>query len=254
MISSEECFSAWAPDGAAWTEWAKPVVFSTPSGMLPIDAPAPPPAVVPPDVGDASSGAAVIVDVPGDEAVELGLLLAAKGFRPVPLFNGTQGPSPVIDLEPMVKGLGAGAARLRQLTLAPDAPPAFLLDARRGLDAGRVQPGSYDNRWVVLPQDFPSAAFLASKGIRQVTLILRGATSPPVDLSHVLLRWQQAGLRIRVADLATGRVDDNVRVREPNWFRRACYAALAIMRLRRSNIGGFGSAVPQQTAGHGAFG
>jgi hypothetical protein len=179
--------------------------------------------------------------------VEAGLALAERGYRPVPLFNGTQGPAALIDLAPIIAALGAGAARLKGLALPPDAPPAFLLDSRRGTPASGPTPGCYDNRWVVLPQDFPSASFLASKGVREITLVQRGSSSPAVDLSHVLVRWQQGGVRLSVIDLATGRVEDDVRVSEPSWFRRAWYVAITLMRLRRSNVGGFGSTVPQQT-------
>jgi hypothetical protein len=252
MITSEQCFSVWAPDGVAWTEWAKPVVFSTPTGTLPTDPPASVSPVVLPGVGDAWGQSAIIVDLPGVEAVQVGLALAERGYRPVPLFNGTAGPSPVIDLAPVIGALGAAAERLKHLALRPDAQPAFLLDARRATPSGAGEPGRYDNRWVVLPQDFPSVAFLASKGVREVTLIQRDATWPAEDLSHVLLRWQQAGVRLRVIDLATGRVEDDVRVREPSWFRRAWYVAITVMGFRRSNVGGFGSAVPQQTGSGGS--
>lgn len=253
MISSEDCFRIWAPDGSAWSEWAKPVVFSTPTGTLPTDLPSPSSPLVLPGVRDSGGHAAIIVELPGVEAVQVGLALAERGFRPVPLFNGTQGPSPVIDLEPVIGALGAGAALLQRITLRPDAPPAFLLDSRRATTTGAREPGRYDNRWIALPQDFPSAAFLASRGVKEVALILRGGTSPAVDLSHVLFRWQQAGIRIRAIDLASGRVEEDVRVREPSWFRRACYVAVALMGLRRSNVGGFGSAVPHQTAGRSGF-
>jgi len=246
MITSEDCFDIWAPDGVTWTEWAKPVAFSTKDGTLPTDPPASVPSIATPLTADGRGHAAFIVDLPGSEAVEFGLALAGRGYRPVPLFNGTQGPAPHIDLAPIIAALGAGAGRLKDLPLPPDAPPAFLLDSRRGTPVNPA-PGSYDNRWVVLPQDFPSAGFLARKGVREVSLVQRGSSSPAADLAHVLIRWQQGGVRLSVADLATGHVEGDVQVREPSWFRRAWYVAITLMRFRRSNVGGFGSTVPQQT-------
>jgi len=253
MISSEDCFSVWAPEGAAWTEWAKPVLFLTAAGSLPTDRPEAS-AVDPRIVSVGSGQSAVVVDLPGVEAIDAGLALAARGYRPVPLFNGTQGPSPVIDLDAVVAALGAAADRLKALSLGSDAPPAFLLDARRTTTPGGDLAGRYDNRWMVLPQDFPSFARLGSRGIRECVVLQRGSPTPAEDLCHVLLRWQQGGLRLRLIDLATGREETDLRVREPSWFRRAWYAAITVMGFRRSYVGGFGSAVPQQTASrHGGF-
>ena len=112
MINSEHCFEIWAPDGVTWSEWAKPVVFSTKDGTLPSDPPAPASPVVFPRNVDGRRDAALVVDLAGSEAVEAGLALADRGYRPVPLFNGTQGPTPLIDLAPLIAALGAGPARL----------------------------------------------------------------------------------------------------------------------------------------------
>ena len=246
MISSEECFVVWAPDDARWSPWAKPAAFVTTVGFLPIEPPSARPAWQLPGIPESWTQAAVVVDLPGAEAVQAGLLLAASGFRPVPLFNGTHGPRPVVDVEPIVTELGRSAAWLESLRLPTDARPAFLLDSRR---SGTVpaSPGDYDNRWVVLPQDFPSAALLRSHAINEAILIQRGRGTAAADLTHVLLRWQQAGVRIRLVDLDTATIEDDVRVAEPSGFRRAWYAAIALLGLRRNNVGGFGSTIPEQT-------
>ena len=60
----------------------------------------------------------------------------------------------------------------------------------------------------MLPQDFPSAAFLGNHGIKEVTLIQRGGLTPATDLSHVLLRWREGGIRLRAIDLDSGASDD----------------------------------------------
>jgi hypothetical protein len=71
------------------------------------------------------------VDLPGAEAVAMGVALAGHGFRPVPLFNGTSGPHEVIEVYPIVRALAAWARTMQTQRLLPDAPPAFLLDSRR---------------------------------------------------------------------------------------------------------------------------
>jgi hypothetical protein len=180
--------------------------------------------------------------------------LAARGFRPIPLFNGTSGPSAVIDVAPITAALANGAEGLTRSTLAVDAPPAFLLDARRSGATLPLTPGSYDNRWVALPQDFPSGSLLASRGIRNATLLQRGRLAVPADLAHVLRRWQESGLTIRVIDLASGRSEANVVIAKPSGFKRAWYGALAVLGFRRSHVGGFGSTIPDASERSGFFG
>jgi hypothetical protein len=244
MIKSEEAFSLWAPDGVVWSQWAKPAPFVYTGGIMvgdPIDDATLP--VLPLDLDIRS---AVIVDLPGGDAVRAGLALADRGFRPVPLFNGTSGPLPVVDVTPIVEALGGGADRLRHRTIPADAAPAFLLDSRRR--TGTPRPGMYDNRWVALPQDFPSGALLRSNGIHHATVIQQNRHDIPEDLAHVLRRWQEHGIRIHTLELATGGRTD-VTVPRPSWFRLAWYAAVTVLSLRRSNVGGFGGMVPEQSSG-----
>jgi hypothetical protein len=54
-------------------------------------------------------------------------------------------------------------------------------------------------------------------------------------------------LKLRAIDLSTGRVEEPLTVPAPSRFRLAWYAAVALLGFRRSNVGGFGSTVPEQT-------
>jgi hypothetical protein len=249
VIDGEACYAIWAPASSVWTAWAKPVLFAR--GPLPAN--------FAPVVGTLEAAglpgsfaqAAIVVDLPGAEAVTIGLALAERGFRPVPLFNGTSGPTPVLDVEPLRDALGAGAAVLPAMPLTPEAAPAFLLDSRRYDPRFSPREGAYDNRWIVLPQDFPSAIFLLSHGVREVTIVQREGLTPADDLVHVLRRWQEGGVKLRLLDLSTGRVVDPLEVPAPSRFRRAWYAAVALLGFRRSDVGGFGSTIPEQTSGRG---
>jgi hypothetical protein len=251
FISTEEAFAIWAPDGVLWSEWAKPIAFAQAGSMLEAEA------ITDEDLpairGILEPRSVVIVDLPGAEAVYTGLALAKRGFRPVPLFNGTSGPAAVIDVSPIARALGGGAERLKHSTLPQDAPPAFLLDSRRKGEASALRPGAYDNRWVVLPQDFPSGSLLASRGFMTASVIQKNNAPIPPDLAHVMRRWQETGLTIRVIDIATGQTN-NVTVPEPSGFKLAWYAAIALLGLRRSNVGGFGSLIPEQTTRSGFYG
>ncbi|MGH7719132.1 MAG: hypothetical protein ACREON_09850 [Gemmatimonadaceae bacterium] len=239
----------WAPEGAEWVAWAKPVLFA---GMVPNDpttgAVADWRAV---DLGwapPASEHTAIVADLPGAEAVVLGLALAARGYRPVPLYNANTGPQPLVDLEPIVRALQVGAGELRDIRVRDEAPPAFLLDSERMKHREPPQPGKFDNRWVVFPQDFPSANYLRSRGVGRAVVVLRGGGTPAEDLSHVLYRWQQGGIQLLLVDLGAPGRPREFTVKRPSWFRTAWYRAIATMGLRRNNAGGFGAVIPIPTS------
>jgi hypothetical protein len=252
-MSSEHAFAAWVAEGALWSQWAKPIAFvQADGGLMSPDAIAD--ATLPAVPGSLDSSSALVVNLAGAEAVYTGLSLADRGFRPVPLFNGTSGRAAVVDVAPIAQALWAGAERMKHRQLSPDAPPAFLLDSRRRGSTSDPPPGAYDNRWIALPQDFPSGALLGSRGIRAATLIQRGSLAIPSDLAHVLRRWQDSGLQIRVVDLDKGHAASDVVVPRPSHFKLAWYAAIALLGLRRNNVGGFGSAIPEATARSGFHG
>jgi hypothetical protein len=106
----------------------------------------------------------------------------------------------------------------------------------------------------VLPQDFPSATRLLASGVKSVTVIQRGGTTPAQDLAHVLRRWQDAGIALAIVDLTTASVDRDARIPKPSMFRLAWYAVIALIGLRRANVGGFGSVVPESSGRSGFYG
>jgi hypothetical protein len=252
MISGEECFAAWAPDNDFWSRWAKPVVFASAGAFS--DSALTLPALDGLSVPGSFDPSAIVVDLPGDESVLMGLALAARGYRPVPLFNGTWGPNAVVPVDAITRALGGGVAILSQSMIPADARPAFLVDANRGAAQGKEEPGRYDNRWIVLPQDFPSATTLLSRGIRGVTLIRRTGAVPDQDLTIVLKRWQDAGVRIRSVTTETREAHETVSLAVPSGVRWLWSGALALMGLRRSNVGGFGAQIPEQTGRSGFYG
>src|SRR5215211_1377202 len=104
-MSREDAFGVWAPDDVLWSQWAKPIAFIHWNDMADeAAAQREPPAISAAPHLDS----AVVVDLPGAEAVYAGLALAAHGFRPVPVFNGTSGPSPVVDVSPITRALRDG--------------------------------------------------------------------------------------------------------------------------------------------------
>ncbi len=255
-MNGPELFDLWAPPDAVWSRWAKPVLFAGQPQPVPPPAagpgtPAPSEETAPP-VPDLSldRSLAVVVELPGARSVQAGLALARRGYRPVPLFNGGDHPAALVSCQPIVRELAAGAGSLEGLLSSPDAPPAFLLDANRRPPGGAA-PGRYDNRWLVFPQDFPSASFLRSRQISRVLLIQdSGRTQPADDLAHVLRRWQEAGIDMLL--LHPGESSRaSLQVEKPSRFRNLSYRALAILGLRRNSAGGFGTIIPVASAGAG---
>lgn len=249
-MTSAELYKLWAPDNSVWSRWAKPVLFaestvdnlpsSLPPGWRFVNASWAP---------AKDNGTAVILDLPGLESVRVGMALAQKGFRPVPLFNGAPGPSlgnfPLVDVYPIIRTMHSVAGDLAQMQLPPNAPPVFLVDYNRFHGGDSPGPGRFDNRWWVFPQDFPSANFLLSQNIRSLLLVQEIAANPQRDLAHILLRYQEAGLQI----LSCGQEEESqpapIQVQTPSNFRTLWYRAMVLAGLRRNSAGGFGAIVPE---------
>ena len=236
MSGNLEAYKKWAPDGALWTDWAKPVLFAQvpKTGFGRIDIPAV-------DwISNRDNATAIIVDLPGEAGALEGLALARLGWRPVPLYNGVCGPGAVMPAVPtheianVLQGL---AGELSRMKIRDDAPPVFLLDSNRMKGTPRI--GDYDNRWSIFPQDMPSAAYLISHGIRRV--IVRSEIIEK-DLAHVLLRYEIQGIAIL---LNNGFAQKTIPVPKPSKFKSLFYRACVLAGLRRNSAGGFGEVVPE---------
>ena len=94
---------------------------------------------------------AIIVDEEGYESIKEGMALALLGFRPIPLFNGTNEP---------INSLGAvnnrivevaliwGALILKNINLKDDANPVFLIDTNR-MHRYKMDESIFDNSYYV---------------------------------------------------------------------------------------------------------
>jgi hypothetical protein len=267
-MKPEEVYLAWAPPDSIWPPWAIPVLFAhiicvpfdVEKELAGVDALS--------DGFSHESDLAVVVDLPGADAIRMGLALALRGFRPVPVIDGSPGPDilgtsqPVFAGNPLTTSLGStavdmrqtmrwlciGAALLPTLKIAANAAPVFLLDALRTGRAPIPEREVFDNRWKTFPQDFPSARFLKEHGIRRALLIQDVSGQPCEDLAHVLLRWQEEGISIYAAGAAAPNSMESIRVNRPSRFRSLWHRALALIGLRRGVEGRFG-AWPQSSSG-----
>jgi len=253
-VSRDLIFQCWAPEGAHWSRWTKPVVFAfmrdTPSQ------PNPQPASNLDQVPTADGKTALVLDLPGALGVETGLALAEKGYRPIPLYNSAPGPDvdqastsqAVVEVLSILNALWHGAEHLRSIALLPSAPPVFLLDRNRRHGKFKPLPGHFDNRSVSFPTDFPSAHVLAAAGISHVLLIQPSDGPPEADLAHTLRRWQEAGLELQSLGLNPSTSPRALQVPRPSYFRLLWYRLLLIAGLRRNPLGGFGGLVPEPSS------
>jgi hypothetical protein len=264
-MTGKELFEIWAPNDSIWSQWVSPALFAqidNANGEKPAQAGV---AQLPWHEQKASPDTAVVIDLPGADSIRLVLALAWRGYRPVPIINASgpiglqlnllsqpirSTPTAVVALEmsSLVREICEGTALMRTLPLTSDAPPAFVLDSLRLKGTNPLRDDMFDNRWMVFPQDFPSAKFLAEQKIKHVTVVQTEKTQPQEDLSHVLLRWQEAGIEILSKTSGDTSLPSTITVSRPSRFKASWYRALAIMGLRRSSVGGFGSFIPETSA------
>lgn len=256
-MTKEEAFSIWAPPGAAWSQWVKPVLFAHfPHAFEPLAREAEPSDLRWAALADGKT--ALVIDLPGAAAVQLAAALVPAGYRPVPLYNAAPGPmqdlpdgtpASMVDVWPILKSLGEWTPLLARQKLPHLAPPAFLLDANRRIARGPAVPGRFDNRSVSFPTDFPSANLLLGRGIRQVLLVQRSGTQPEADLAHTLRRWQEAGIEIRLNQMESAGPPVTCHVGRPSLYRFIWYRLGVLLRLRRHPLGGFGGMLPEPSSG-----
>jgi hypothetical protein len=246
-MKAEEIYAMWAPDNSPWSAWAKPVLFTE----MPVMGGEPSfEEHTFPEINlslSQSDPVAVIIDLPGYAAVRTGLALAQQGFRPVPLFNGCAAPGMVVDVTAIIRALRAGTAMLEQIRLPGIAAPAFLLDANRQDNSGLVMPGRFDNRWAVVAQDMPSASRLRLAGFKHVLLFAEKVRD---DLAHILLRYQEAGLKIEIV-APMDRQPRAIKISRPAWYRHLWYSLMVQAGFRRNSAGGFGAVIPEPNSAGG---
>ena len=247
-MTGKEIFDVWAPRDSVWSPWANAIPFTEMNEVVSLgltDAvqqtePAPPRLL---------QKSALVVDLSGPAAVEMGISCAKLGYRPVPLFNSHSAASSLVDMGAIVNALRLATARLSAIALEPTSAPAFLLDSNRLAPGRTIRETDYDNRWLVFPQDFPSAKKLAHAGINCVQVIQGSASAPAEDLTHVLARWQEAGIQINVSDMAGSPDPKPIKIQPPAWYRKIWYRAVSSMRFHPSSAGGFGGPIGSSGGG-----
>lgn len=199
-MTNREAYKVWAPFGKKWTDWVRPVPFIAAqadvkgyhAGALCI-----------PEiefVDETWKDAAVIVDLPGDESVEIGLALAKLGYRLIPIYNGTieqENARATVDNQTVGAALLHGAEELAQIEIKDDALPAFLVDKNR-LNRFKLDISLFDNSWDVYPQDIPSADYFLKNGIKEIIVISNALSR---DLKAIFRKFRKKNIRIRLINI-----------------------------------------------------
>ena len=92
-MTPQELYEIWAPPASIWSPWAKPVLFAQMHlGKRPKNDPPEQQVTFEPLasldwVSSYREDSAIVLDLPGETAIETAMQLAHLGYRPVPLYN-----------------------------------------------------------------------------------------------------------------------------------------------------------------------
>jgi hypothetical protein len=244
----------WAPSSCVWAPWVSPVPFTN-LECRDFDSPA----FTPRNKGEwlpnsADPGRGLVINLRGEYSLGLSIELARRGWRPVPIFNAS--PPPVeeksrqskqiqneiaaLNIAPIRRLLCELAPTLAALPLSDSAPPAFLIDSERSTGHFHREPGMFDNRWKLYPQDFPSGVVLLQNGVSRVTLVQEEVNSYSDDMRQVLLKWQSEGIEIWEKSPSFSSKERQIKVRPLSSIQRLRSRIRNFLIDRRFDISGFG--------------
>ena len=197
-MRGKEIYKIYAPTGAKWIDWVRPVPF------VAIDTYNRNPIVGWMDrkamfLKKYQQDTAMFIDLPGKESIELSIDLAYMGYRPIPIFNGTDeqpGSQATINTYLVESCLINGSEKLKNIKLKNSTNPVFLLDSQR-TNRYRAKESIFDNSWDIYKQDVPSAEYFKQNGITKIIVV--GETIQP-DLKKIFLEFQEKGIDIYVTN------------------------------------------------------
>ena len=197
-MRGKEIYKIYAPNGAKWTDWVRPVPFVAIDtyNRKPIADWMERKAMF---LKNYQQDTGIFVDLPGKESIELSIDLAYKGYRPIPIFNGTDeqpGSQATTNTYLIESCLINGSEKLKNIKLDNNANPAFLLDSYR-TNRYRAKESIFDNSWDLYKQDIPSAEYFKQNGITKIIIVGDGIQR---DLKKIFLKFQEKGIDIYITD------------------------------------------------------
>ena len=197
-MRGKEIYKIYAPNGAKWIDWVRPVPFVAIDtyNRKPIADWMERKAMF---LKNYQQDTAIFVDLPGKESIELSIDLAYKGYRPIPIFNGTDeqpGSQATTNTYLIESCLINGSEKLKNIKLDNNANPAFLLDSYR-TNRYRAKESIFDNSWDLYKQDIPSAEYFKQNGITKIIIV---GDVIQRDLKKIFLKFQEKGIDIYLTD------------------------------------------------------
>lgn len=208
-----DIYKVWAPVNVIWSNWVRPVSF------IELDIPKSRSEFIDYEIPSVNylkeieDNTAIILDESGIDSIKEGIALSLLGYRPIPIFNGTNPNYGVVSttdndlIEPLLLW---GALELVNIKLDNDALPVFLLDKNR-LNRYKINKSIFDNSWDVFPQDLPTYKFFLEHNINK---ILIKSDKLNKDLEKVLYKYYKNGIKI----LFTNGYDEikEIKIKKPN--------------------------------------
>lgn len=196
----------------------------------------------------------VIVDLPEQKTIEVGLLLMQQRAQFVSTFDhwihavGSPLSSRAVDPEKLVDAMFTLAPKVYSMrsSLPADAPPVWLCDSRRlGDQKLKPSPGTFDNRYFIDDSILPGIKTLKKAKIQQVVYLNTSINKQPLpDLVPFLVDADRAGIRL----FQVG-IKDKTTWSKPKPIEKLFKTKLPLKGFRRSDMGGFGKVVPEPSEG-----
>lgn len=197
-MTEKEIYEIYATKDAKWTNWVRPVPFvgidtyNRKSTRILVER-----NLV--SIKTYEENTAIFIDLPSIESIEAGIALAKLGYRPIPIFNGTDEQENSPSTTPAYlteEGLISGALKLKNINIEIDANPAFLLDSNR-LNRYRKTESIFDNSWDLYGQDIPSYNYFKENGINKIIVV---GDKINKDLRKIFFKFQDNGITFYQTD------------------------------------------------------
>ena len=197
-MTGKEIYEIYAKKDAKWTNWVRPVPFvgidtyNRKSTRILVER-----NLV--SIKTYEENTAIFIDLPSIESIEVGIALAKLGYRPIPIFNGTDEQENSPSTTPAYlteEGLISGALKLKNINIEIDANPVFLLDSNR-LNRYRKKESIFDNSWDLYGQDIPSYNYFKENGINKIIVV---GDKINKDLRKIFFKFQDNGITFYQTD------------------------------------------------------
>lgn len=216
FLDSQQLHRAWVPAAASpWRPFYKPTLVAAVAvvegAAMPVRT-----ADVPPAEAEATlfgstfnlAGAAVFVDLVGEQSVAWAAALRQHGLVPVLAINNWPHQFGILRLERPLGALLYYAQEAARTPLPPEARPVFILErARLGQKGLHPAPDRFDNRFFHVPTDFPSALQLKTHGVTRIVYVNpRGTTAgcEEDDLNEYFNDLDKVGMEITYVKPGSG--------------------------------------------------